>query len=170
MIERTTTRYALAVVLLTGAGCKTVSRSPVDFATASHGERRDVDYEEAGWVIGRSCEQYAGFFDRSVEAFQLRVGERERPRSVRAALEAALEQEPRARFLANVVIEDEVTSETFVPLKVCTVVSGVAMVRADGSVPRRSRANSPPRPVPGPQAPASSSTVRPVVGGDDDDD
>jgi hypothetical protein len=160
------------ITALAVSGCKTVSRSPVDFATASHGERRDVEYEEAGWVVGRSCEQYAGFFDRAVEAFQLRVGERERPRSVRAALEAALEQEPRARFLANMVIENEVTSETFVPLKVCTVVSGVAMVRADGSVRRTKRPDAAPTtsaPPPHHTAP-SSTTDRPVVGSDVDDD
>lgn len=162
--------WCFFVAALMSTGCKTVSRAPVDFATASYGERHAVEYEEAGWVIGRSCEEYAGFFERTVEAFQLRVGERDRPRSVRVAMEAALAQEPRARFLANLIIENEVTSETFKPLRVCTVVTGIAMVRADGTTRRARPPPRPPADQPSPASPPGSTTDRPVVGSDIDDD
>lgn len=176
-------RTALAIVVVAASvgGCKTVQRAPIAFATASHGERDGVDYDDAGWVVGRSCEEYTGFFETVAAGFQLRIGDRDRPRSIRQALEAALDKEPRARFLGNVAIETEVTTETFKPVQVCTVVSGIAMVRADGQV-RRSRPSkavtttSPtaaapttaaPTTTPGPAAPG---TDRPVVGSDEDDD
>lgn len=81
--------------------------------------------------------------------------------------------------LASVTIEEEWTRETFRPLKVCTVVSGVALVPKSGETSRSPRqgnnnddrdddeADVVVEPAPRPASPAGASRV---PGSDDDDD
>lgn len=51
---------ALVVVSTCGVGCRSVTRTPVSFATESYHARDNEEYRFAGWVSGESCEE--GYF------------------------------------------------------------------------------------------------------------
>lgn len=172
--------FASVVVLLAAIpGCKTVTRQPVAFAAASGVPADGVAYSELGWVTGRSCEEYAGLAEGGA-ILSARVGDRARPRSMRMALEQAMAKVPKASFLTSVTVEDELTTETFKPVLLCTVVSGIAMGRdtparkrprpdADAGDATSSERHRPDLDTGNAQRPSPSTTDRPVVGDDDDD-
>jgi hypothetical protein len=125
------------------AGCRSVTRTPVSFATESYHARDNEEYRFAGWVSGESCEE--GFFApfggvASGEPVWVRTfsGNAEVPRTVASALKKALKQSPNAVFLANVSVESEVRQGCLEPVRICTIVTGAAMEPSEMSKVRRS--------------------------------
>jgi hypothetical protein len=129
---------AVVVGLLALSGCRSVTRTPVSFATESYHARDNEEYRFAGWVSGESCEE--GYFApfggvASGEPVWVRTlsGNAEVPRTTANALKRALSQVPDAVFLANVSVESELRQGCFEPVRMCTIVSGAAMTPSEMS-------------------------------------
>lgn len=119
-------RLVLAAITMATTACVTVTREPVAFAASTYHAFDSDDYVFKRWVTGKSCEKYSAY-----QAFgslgYVRVGERDRPRSIELALKQALSVVDGTVFLANVSIETEERAAFLEPLEVCTVVTGAAM-------------------------------------------
>jgi hypothetical protein len=157
-----------------GVGCRTiVSRDPVAFVDATYHAFDGEEYAFGGWVLGRSCEEYARFVDVGGSTGAFRVGDSDRPRTLQIALDQALSQKGGTVFLANVSIENELIDRPFHPLQLCTVVQGAAMVpRTAASKKKRKDPLTDPSPLAKPQPPPEppADRVRSVGGDDDDED
>ena len=119
-----------AVLLLTltalvvGAGCKTVTRTPVAFATESYHARDNELYRFGGWVSGEFW-AYTLPFVEPAQGGVMRAGDIGVPRSI----SNAMRKRPATVFLANVSVETEMQQECL-SLRICTIITGAAMERA----------------------------------------
>lgn len=163
MRPRRVNLFALACTVLVatcGLGCRSVTRTPVSFATESYHARDNEEYRFAGWVSGESCEE--GYFApfggaASGEPVWVRTfsGNAEVPRTVASALKKALKQAPNAVFLANVSVESEVRQGCLEPVRICTIVTGAAMEPSEMSKAKRSIVPDEVTPSKMPSAPAA---------------
>ncbi len=148
-------RLVLAAITMATTACVTVTREPVAFAASTYHAFDSEEYVFKRWVTGKSCEKYSAY-----QAFgslgYVRVGERDRPRSIELALKQALSVVEGTVFLANVSIETEERAAFLEPLEVCTVVTGAAM----GPKSKKTSTTTPkptPTPAPAPAEPDDES-------------
>jgi hypothetical protein len=138
-------RLVLAALTMATTACVTVTRDPVVFVPSTYHAFDSEDYVFQRWVTGKSCETYSSY-----GSLYVRVGERDRPRSIELALKQALNVVDGTIFLANVSIETEERAAFLEPLSVCTVVTGAAMGP-------KSKKKPTPKPAP-PPAPTATPT------------